>query len=179
MLLKEGWMVRMNDLAFEKLVKEHGAATFKYILSLTRQKELAEDLFQEVLLSAYLAYPSIKEQSKYKSWLFMIAINKCRDFWRKEKKSKRFWREEVYAYSVLVEPHSIPEEEILYKYSREQMAEKVRTLPEIYRDPIYLYYYQDLSLLEIAKKSNLPMSTVKTRMRRAKERLRPKMQSLA
>ena len=62
-------MVRMNDLAFEKLVKEHGAATFKYILSLTRQKELAEDLFQEVLLSAYLAYPSIKEQSKYKSFI--------------------------------------------------------------------------------------------------------------
>jgi RNA polymerase sigma-70 factor (ECF subfamily) len=79
----------------------------------------------------------------------------------------------------MVEPHSIPEEEILYKYSREEMAEKVRTLPEIYRDPIYLYYYQDLSLLEIAEKSNLPMSTVKTRMRRAKERLRPKMQSLA
>lgn len=109
----------------------------------------------------------------------MIAINKCRDFWRKEKKSKHFWREEIYSYSVQFESHTIPEEEILHKYSREQMAEKVRTLPDIYREPIYLYYYQDLSLLEISKKSNLPMSTVKTRMRRAKERLRPKMQSLA
>ncbi|MEH7417877.1 RNA polymerase sigma factor [Neobacillus drentensis] len=169
----------MNTPAFEELVDKHGQAAFKYILSLTKHKELAEDLFQEVLLSAYLAYPSIKEQSKYKSWLLMIAMNKCRDFWRKEKKSKHFWREEVYAYSVLFEPHSITEEEVLDKYSREQIAEKVRTLPDIYRDPIFLYYYQNLSLLEIAEKSNLPMSTVKTRMRRAKERLRPKMQSLA
>ena len=88
--------------SFEELVKEHGKAIFKYILSLVKHKELAEDLYQEVLLSAYLAYPSIKEKSKYKSWLFTIAINKCRDYWRKENKSKHFWREEVYSYSVYI-----------------------------------------------------------------------------
>ncbi|QCJ41483.1 sigma-70 family RNA polymerase sigma factor [Bacillus sp. S3] len=167
--------------AFEDLVNEYGTAIFNYIFSLVKHKELAEDLYQEVLLSAYLAYPSIKEQSKYKSWLFTIAINKCRDYWRKENKSKQFWKEEVYTYSATAssEPASMPEDELLHKISAEQMAEKVRTLPDIYRNPIYLYYYQDLTLLEIAKKSNLPMSTVKTRMRRAKERLRPKMLSLA
>ncbi|MFK9095449.1 RNA polymerase sigma factor [Bacillus salipaludis] len=169
----------MKKNTFEDVVNEYGTAIYKYILSLVKHKELAEDLYQEVLLSAYLAYPSIKEQCKYKSWLFTIAVNKCRDYWRKENKSKQFWKEEVYTYSATCEPTSIPEDEVLHKFSAEQMAEKVRTLPEIYRYPIYLYYYQDLSLLEIAKKSNLPMSTVKTRMKRAKERLRPKMLSLA
>ncbi|WHY87445.1 RNA polymerase sigma factor [Neobacillus novalis] len=165
--------------SFEELVKGHGKAIFNYIFSLVKHKELAEDLYQEVLLSAYLAYPSIKEKSKYKSWLFTIAINKCRDYWRKENKSKHFWREEVYSYSVTFEPAFIPEEEVLHKFSAEQMAEKINLLPEIYRNPIYLYYYQDLTLVEIARKSNLPMSTVKTRMKRAKDRLRPKMLSLA
>ncbi|WHY68036.1 RNA polymerase sigma factor [Neobacillus sp. SuZ13] len=165
--------------SFEEVVMEYGRAIYKYILSLVRHKELAEDIYQEVLLSAYLAYPSIKEQSKYKGWFFTIAINKCRDFWRKENRSKQFWREEVYSYSASFEPTVIPEEEVLHKFSAAQMAEKINLLPEIYRYPIYLYYYQDFSLVEIAKKSNLPMSTVKTRMRRAKERLRPKMQSLA
>ncbi|MFL6560729.1 MAG: RNA polymerase sigma factor, partial [Bacillus sp. (in: firmicutes)] len=165
--------------SFEEMVMEHGRAIYKYILSLVKHKELAEDIYQEVLLSAYLAYPSIKEQSKYKGWFFTIAINKCRDYWRKENKSKQFWREEVYSYSASFEPTVIPEEEVLHKFSAEQMAERVNLLPEIYRYPIYLYYYQDFSLVEIAKKSNLPMSTVKTRMRRARERLRPKMQSLA
>ncbi|WP_244440874.1 RNA polymerase sigma factor [Neobacillus jeddahensis] len=167
------------NTTFEDLVNEYGKSIFRYILSLVKHKELAEDLYQEVLLSAYLAYPSIKEPCKYKSWLFTIAINKCRDYWRKENKAKQFWQEEVYSYSVTVEPNVIPEEEVLHKYSAQQMAEKVMTLPEIYRSPIFLYYYQDLTLVEIANKSNLPMSTVKTRMRRAKDRLRPKMQSLA
>ncbi|CAH2717388.1 ECF RNA polymerase sigma factor SigW [Neobacillus rhizosphaerae] len=165
--------------SFEELVNEYGTSIFKYIFSLVKHKELAEDLYQEVLLSAYLAYPSIKEQSKYKSWLYTVAVNKCRDYWRKENKSKHFWKEGVYSYSVSFEPSSIPEEEVLHKFSAEQMAEKVNLLPEIYRYPIYLYYYQDLTLVEIAKQSDLPMSTVKTRMKRAKDRLRPKMLSLA
>lgn len=166
-------------ISFEELVNEYGKAIFKYIFSLVKHKELAEDLYQEVLLSAYLAYPSIKEQDKYKSWLYTIALNKCRDYWRKESKSKQFWKEEVYSYSVSFESPFIPEEAVLHNFSAQQMAEKVSLLPEIYRYPIYLYYYKDLSLVEIAKKSNLPMSTVKTRMKRAKERLRPKMRSLA
>jgi RNA polymerase sigma factor (sigma-70 family) len=178
-------MERMENMlagivpSFEEVVMEHGRSIYKYILSLVKHKELAEDIYQEVLLSAYLAYPSIKEQSKYKGWFFTIAINKCRDYWRKENKSKQFWKEGVYSYSASFEPSVIPEEEVLHKFSAEQMAEKVNLLPEIYRYPIYLYYYQNFSLIEIAKKSNLPMSTVKTRMKRAKERLRPKMHSLA
>jgi RNA polymerase sigma factor (sigma-70 family) len=165
--------------SFDELVKEHGKAIFRYILSLVGHKELAEDIYQEALISAYLAYPSMKEQSKYKSWLFTIAINKCRDYWRKEKKAQQFWKEEVYSYTVSIEPTSIPEVEVLDKLSDQQVVEKVNLLPEIYRSSIYLYYFQDFSLLEIAMKGNLPLSTVKTRMKRAKERLRPKMLSLA
>lgn len=172
-------MKEQLTIPFEELVNEYGKAIFKYIFSLVKHKELAEDLYQEVLLSAYLAYSSIKEQGKYKSWLYTIAINKCRDYWRKENKSKQFWKEEVYSYSVSFESPFIPEEEVLHNFSAQQMAEKVNLLPEIYRNPIYLYYYHDMSLVEIAQTNNLPMSTVKTRMKRAKERLRPKMLSLA
>lgn len=172
-------MKKQLTISFEELVNEYGKAIFKYIFSLVKHKELAEDLYQEVLLSAYLAYSSIKEQGKYKSWLYTIAINKCRDYWRKENKSKQFWKEEVYSYSVSFESPFIPEEEVLHNFSAQQMAEKVSLLPEIYRNPIFLYYYHDMSLVEIAQTNNLPMSTVKTRMKRAKERLRPKMLSLA
>lgn len=164
---------------FESIVMEHGKAIFNYIYSLVKHKQLAEDLYQEALLSAYLAYPSVKDTTKIKNWLFTIAGNKCRDYWRKENKTKQFWKEEVYTYSSTVEAPPLPEEEVLHKDSAEQMAEKVRDLPEIYQYPIYLYYYQDFTLIEISKKSNLPISTVKTRIKRAKERLRPKLQSLA
>ncbi|WP_342429860.1 RNA polymerase sigma factor [Neobacillus sp. FSL H8-0543] len=164
---------------FDEIVKENGKSIFNYIFSLVRHKELAEDLYQEVLLSAFLAFPSIKEPTKLKSWFYTIAGNKCRDYWRKENKSKQFWREEVYSYTSSIEHTQLPEEEVLHKYSTEEMAEKVKTLPEIYQYPIFQYYYYDLTLIEISRKSDLPISTVKTRMKRAKERLRPKLLSLA
>jgi RNA polymerase sigma factor (sigma-70 family) len=168
----------MTD-SFEWMVKEYGKAIFNYIFSLVRQKELSEDLYQEVLISAYLALHTIKEPSRLKGWLFTIARNKCRDFWRKENKSKQFWKEEVYAYSAAVESPPLPEEEVLHKDSVKKMAESVKTLPEIYQSPIFLCYFKDLTLIEISKRTNIPISTVKTRMKRGKEHLRPKLQSFA
>jgi RNA polymerase sigma-70 factor (ECF subfamily) len=166
--------------SFDEMVKENGKSIFNYILSMVRHKELAEDLYQEALLSAYLAFSSMKEPTKVKSWFYTIAGNKCRDYWRKENKSKQFWREEVYSYTSSIEyVQQLPEEEVLHKCSTEEMAETVKTLPEIYQYPIFQYYYHDLTLIEISRKSDLPISTVKTRMKRAKERLRPKLQSLA
>jgi RNA polymerase sigma factor (sigma-70 family) len=165
--------------SFESMIKEHGKTIFNYIFSLVRQKELTEDLYQEVLVSAYLAFHRIKEPSRLKSWLFTIAKNKCRDYWRKENKTKQFWKEEVYSYSAAVENPPLPEEEVLHKDSAEKMAESVKTLPEIYQSAIFLYYFKDLTIIEISKLSNIPISTVKTRMKRGKEHLRPKLQSFA
>jgi RNA polymerase sigma factor (sigma-70 family) len=169
---------RMTNL-FEDTVKEHGKAIFNYIFSLVKQKELAEDLYQDVLISAYMAFQTIKEPSRLKGWLFTIARNKCRDYWRKDNKTKQFWKEEVYSYSATVEAPPLPEEEVLHKYSSEKLTESVMTLPEIYQSAIFLYYFQDLSLIEISKSKNIPISTVKTRMKRGKEHLRPKLQSFA
>lgn len=169
---------RMID-SFEEIVIEHGKAIFNYIFSLVRQKELAEDLYQEVLVSAYLAFHTINEPARIKGWLFTIARNKCRDYWRKENKTKQFWKEEVYSYSSNVEAPSLPEEEVLHKYSNEKMVESVRALPEIYQSTLLLYYFNDLTIMEISKRKNIPISTVKTRMKRGKEHLKPKLQSFA
>lgn len=169
---------KMTD-SFEIMVKEHGKAIFNYIFSLVRHKELTEDLYQEVLVSAYMAFHTIKDPARLKSWLFTIARNKCRDYWRKENKTKQFWKEEVFAYTSTVESPPLPEEELLHKYSFEKMAEIVMTLPEIYQSALFLYYFKDLTLNEISKRNNIPISTVKTRMKRGKEHLRPKLQYLA
>ncbi|MEH7180019.1 RNA polymerase sigma factor [Neobacillus vireti] len=169
---------RMLD-SFEEIVNVHGKMIYHYIFSLVRHKELAEDLYQEVLTSAYLAIHTIKEPDKIKNWLYTIAGNKCRDYWRKENKAKKFWQEEVYSYASIVEAPPLPEEEILQKYSVKKMEESVMSLPEIYKSAIFLYYFKDLTLLEISNKSNLPISTVKTRMKRGKEQLKPKLQYLA
>ncbi|MBP2241907.1 RNA polymerase sigma-70 factor (ECF subfamily) [Cytobacillus eiseniae] len=163
---------------FEACILEHGRSLFNYIYSLVRHKELAEDLYQEVLISAYLALPSFEERAKVKNWLFKIAVNKCRDYWRKEKSATRFWEEKVYLYVDDKNPMQQPEESVLHKCSQEEMVDTLQELPEMYRDPLLLFYYHHKTLVEISDKTNLPLSTVKTRMKRAKDRLRPKVEEL-
>lgn len=163
---------------FEACILEHGRSLFNYIYSLVRHKELAEDLYQEVLISAYIALPSFEAKAKIKSWLFKIAMNKCRDYWRKEKSANLFWEDKVYMYVEETNASSPQEESVLRKCNQEEMVETLQDLPEMYRDPLLLFYYHNQTLIEISDTTKLPLSTVKTRMKRAKDRLRPKVEKL-
>jgi RNA polymerase sigma factor (sigma-70 family) len=168
-------MVNQEEDEFSKIVQDNGPRLYKYIFSLVKQKELAEDIYQEVWISAFLAFPTIHERMKVKSWLYKIAMNKCRDYWRKEKYSKQFWQEKVHLYSNKTVQPPMPEERLLNKCTRDELEVTINQLPKIYRDPLLLFYYKECSLLEISKFTKLPLSTVKTRMKRAKEQLRPKI----
>ncbi|PAE21109.1 RNA polymerase factor sigma C [Bacillus sp. 7504-2] len=158
---------------FEDWVRENGSSLSLFIYKQVRNKELAEDLYQEVLISAYLHLGQFEERAKFKSWIFKIAINKCRDFWRKQKTVQKFWEEKVFYYEIEC---SIPEPEdyVLTKCSIEEMLETINELPTIYREPILLYYFKNNSLLEISSAKKLPIATVKTRMRRARNQLKDK-----
>lgn len=169
-------LVAMNlEQTYEELIKEHGNSIYIYILSLVKHKELAEDLYQEVLISAYMSFSSFEDYQKGKSWLYKIAINKCRDYWRKEKTAKKFWEESVYMYVRDTSVSLAPEEKVMSQCSKEEMIGTLSELPKMYRDPLLLFYYHNQTLVEISDKTQTPLSTVKTRMKRGKEQLRPKV----
>lgn len=172
--LKDQWSNRC-EAVFEQIIEEHGSALFHYIFSLVKHKELAEDLYQEMLISAFIALPNFEERANYKTWLYKIATNKCRDYWRKEKMEQKFWNEKLHLYECSSEWSSMPEDCLCTKYTEQEILEMIHTLPEMYREPIMLYYYEHCSLKEISNVSRLPISTVKTRMRRAKDKLRIKL----
>ncbi|GIN63733.1 RNA polymerase subunit sigma [Robertmurraya siralis] len=158
---------------FEDWIRENGPSLTMFIYKQVRNKELAEDLYQEVLISAYLNLEQFEERANFKSWMYKIAINKCRDFWRKQKAAQKFWEEKVYHYDMEC---SIPEPEdyVITRTSTKEMIDTINELPTIYREPILLYYFKDKSLLEISSAKKLPISTVKTRMRRARNQLKEK-----
>ncbi|QED46726.1 RNA polymerase sigma factor [Cytobacillus dafuensis] len=163
---------------FEECIIEHGRSLLNYIYTLVKHKELAEDLYQEVLISAFIALPSFEERANVKSWLFTIAMNKCRDYWRKEKSAKVFWEEKVYMYVNDTKSVHLPEESVIDQCNQREMKDKLKKLPKMYRDPLLLFYYHQQTLMEISNTTKLPLSTVKTRMKRAKDRLRPKVEEL-
>ncbi|MBP3038538.1 RNA polymerase sigma factor [Bacillaceae bacterium Marseille-Q3522] len=167
--------MKRSEVFFEEAVNEYGRIIYKYIYSLVRHKELAEDLYQEVLLAAYIHLDNFQARANIKNWLLKIALNKCRDHWRKQGKEKRFWEEQVYLLAPDMKADPLPEEMVVSKCRQEEITGSLQELPEIYRDPLLLFYYDNRSLLEISQSKNVPLSTIKTRMKRAKERLRPKM----
>ncbi|WP_071396992.1 RNA polymerase sigma factor [Bacillus tuaregi] len=165
-----------RKMEFEEIVRDYGVGVFRYLYSIVGQRELAEDLYQEVMLSAYVGFSSLKNTAKVKSWLCKIAINKCRDYWRKEISIKAFWEEKVHLYYQQEhhQPHA-PEERFFHKYVKEILVKAIRELPERYQEPLFLYYFCGWSLAEISDQKRLPLSTVKTRMKRAKDQLRKKV----
>ncbi|UAC47984.1 RNA polymerase sigma factor [Bacillus aquiflavi] len=163
---------------FEEHLTGLEEALFNYIYSLMRHRELAEDIYQEALLSAYLGFNSFKKNSKFKNWVYQIALNHCRDYWRKEKGRRRFWEEGVFDYINGIHYLQDPEDYIVGKYSQEEVLHKINELPGKYSEPIFLFYFRNCTITEISQETKLPLSTVKTRMRRAKERLRPKVKML-
>ncbi|MDF1507151.1 RNA polymerase sigma factor [Robertmurraya sp. DFI.2.37] len=155
-------------IEFENWIRENGSLLCLYINKQVRNKELAEDLYQEVLISAYLNLEKFEARANFKSWIYKIAINKCRDFWRKQKVVQKFWEEKVYHYEI---EKSIPQPEdyVLTRCSTEEMLDALNELPTIYQEPILLYYFKGKSLREISLAKKLPIATVKTRIRRAKK----------
>lgn len=158
----------------EEWVVENGQHLFRFIQKQVRNKELSEDIYQEVLISALIALPRFEYRANMKSWIYKIAINKCRDYWRKSVTAQRFWEEKVYEYELDTMIPSI-EETVLEKCSTEEMLDTINELPSMYKEPLLLFYYKDWSLNKISTTKNVPISTIKTRMRRAKVQLREKV----
>lgn len=159
---------------FENWVVENGQSLLRFIQKQLRNKELSEDIYQEVLISSFMALPRFEYRANMKSWIYKIALNKCKDYWRKQKSAQRFWEEKVYVYEA---DRMIPstEEYVVKKCSTEEMIETINELPVMYKEPLFLFYYKDWSLIEISTTKNIPLSTIKTRMRRAKGQLKDKV----
>ena len=121
----------------------------------------ADDVLQEVLLTAYQRFHTLRDITKFKPWLISIAQNKCRDYYRKQRPRSEVPLESVVPYLTL---------------GRCGPAEVVRAtlddLPEQDRALLHMTYYAGLTQAEIAKQLNIPLGTVKSRLFAAKRRFR-------
>jgi RNA polymerase sigma-70 factor (ECF subfamily) len=70
------------EKSFEQLITQHQEEIYRYIIKLTRSDGESEDLFQETFLRAYKAYNRLPEGSNSRAWLFKIATNLCKNYFR-------------------------------------------------------------------------------------------------
>lgn len=131
------------------------------------REEDARDVCQDTFLRAYRALPGFKGQAKFSSWLYRIALNLCRDWMRKQRRTRTVPMPEGVDLVELASEQG-PVESIEDLVARRQMsatvAEAMAELPEEQRTAIVLKEYHGLTFQEIADLQGCPLSTVKTRL---------------
>lgn len=175
----------MTREEFEQLVTDTGPAVYAFCLQLARNRDEAEELYQETMLAALERHRKIDGHNNPRSYLLGIAVGLWRNLRRKLARRNRILPqtsldaqlEEIYPAS---EEQSL-EEEIVGKIAEQEETRLVRRivaeLPERYRLPVYLYYSRELSVEEIASVLHIPKGTVKSRLHKARAILRDRMEA--
>ncbi len=140
---------------------------YRLAFSMVKSVQDAEDVHQEVFIRYIRTNPLFESREHERAWFIRVTTNLCKNLW------KSAWRQKMVSMDSLEEiqegnaymPQSLNEEE-------EFLVETVKRLPLKYRVVVHLFYYEEMSLEEIAEALNLKSSNVRTRLTRARKMLR-------
>ncbi|MRG87394.1 sigma-70 family RNA polymerase sigma factor [Salinibacillus xinjiangensis] len=160
-----------RERAIEYVIDNYGETVKRIIFTYVKNYVATDDLFQDFLITVYRRLDSFQGESKLKTWLCRIAINKCKDHLKSPVNRIIYLREHIHdtGHSKSPEQLSIKDEE------RQQLINAIFSLSIKYREVLVLRYYQSLSIKEISELLHLNESTVKTRIARGKGKLRSKL----
>jgi RNA polymerase sigma-70 factor (ECF subfamily) len=137
----------------------------------------ARDVAQEAFLRAYRGLLAFKQEARFSSWLYQIALNLCRDRLRRRKTRATVSLEEMEAAGpVMVETRPGAHERLQQLDLARAVRRAIEALPEEQREVLVLKEYQGLTFVEIAQALEVPVSTVKTRLYRGLGQLRLRLE---
>lgn len=166
-----------RDEALPLLVDAHGGRLFSLGLRFCGNREEAEDLVQETFLQAYRSWDQFEGRSRVATWLYTIASRICQRFHRRKSGEPEHLEslEELLPFGesrMGVVPHDDPIAAGIRAEGREQIEAAIAALPLDFRMPLVLKEIVGLSLAEIAATLGIRAATVKTRLHRARLRIR-------
>ncbi|AHN22379.1 sigma-70 family RNA polymerase sigma factor [Lysinibacillus varians] len=158
-----------KDFLLEKMMIEYGDELVRLAFSYVKDTEIAKDMVQNTFIKCYKNVDTFRYDAHIKTWLYRITINECKDYL----KSWHFKMVQVksFIHETAKSIYPSTEKTVIDKYNNEELKDTIFSLPKVYREVVYLYYYESLKTDEIAEVLDIPMNTVKTRLRRAKQRL--------
>ncbi|MED3550209.1 sigma-70 family RNA polymerase sigma factor [Cytobacillus praedii] len=158
-------MGQIGESEFQTIIYEYNDYLLQLSYLYVKEWNTAEDIVQEVFINYWLKSNEFKGNSSIKTYLTRITINKCKDYLKS-------WRYRTHtltnAFTVFIRQKNrliLHDEQLI-------VAEAVFALPIKLREVIVLYYYNELSIIEISNIINTSASTIKYRLKTAKERLR-------
>lgn len=166
-----------REKVLDQLMDKYGNSILHLAYSYVGNREIAEDLTQEIFVKCYQKLDQYQKRSSLKSWLWRIAINHCKDYLKS-------WH---YKHIIISDEQAkrtssgdrVVEHEVIQKYEDEQLVHTVMGLPDTYREVLYLYYFEELTIKEISNLINVNQNTIKTRLKKAKEILKDRLEGKA
>jgi RNA polymerase sigma-70 factor (ECF subfamily) len=162
-----------NTEAYERLVQKYHQKLLTFIYRLVRDHHVTEDIGQDVFLSAYKSLPGFDTEmgTPFVAWLYIIARNRCVSYLRRHRGEKTVLIDE---YQHLSDHVDNAEEALLHNEKTRMLSHSMEQLPEPFKAMI-IKSLQGASLNEIASEFGIPLSTVKSRLFRARERIKQLM----
>ncbi len=142
-----------------KAVNEYSSTIYKVAFHITCNKDDAYDVCQDVFLRLFNNFEKIKDDEHLKAWLIRVAVNCAKSY------CTRSFRKNTVAID------DVNESELIVTREEDNTIDKVLKLPEKYRVVIHLFYYQEMSVEEIADILQIGKSAVKTRLSRGRKLL--------
>lgn len=151
------------------LMEKYGDMVIRLAYTFVKEKELSEDIAQEVFINCYKNLDRFEEKSSYQTWIYRITVNKCKDVLRSWSFRNIFIKENTKLMNLLpiFENFNLEASE-----EKEEIFIEILALPIKQREIIVLHYYEDLSIQEIATLLKINVNTVKTRLHRARTKLK-------
>lgn len=165
-----------DQFAFRELFEKYRQPLYYHILKMVRDKEVIDDLLQEIFLKAFDNIGNYNADFAFSTWLYRITTNHSIDFLRKKKLKTLSLDEPVQtrdgSLSIEVEDEGNYSDELIMRKQRAViLKDALESLPDKYREIIKMRHMDELSYQEIAELTDLPLGTVKAHIFRARELL--------
>lgn len=149
-----------TDDCFEEVMERYSDMIYRIAYANVRVKEDAQDVFQEVWCRYYQKNKIFESEEHRRNWLINVTLKCC----------KKIYTSVRYKRTVLTDDMSLLREKLPERDF--EIYDAVIRLPEKYRVPVYLYYYEDFSVNEISEITKINASTVRSQMKRGREKLK-------
>ena len=159
----------INKITAEEVIDRYADMVYRLALLQVKNRPDADDIFQEVFVRLVKNIHKLQDWEHVKAWLIRVTTNCSR------KHFNQYWNKNV---SFLDETEEIVSEETGYEMVEEGnfIWQAVRRLPEKYRVVVHLFYFEELSVAQIASATKQKETTVKSQLFRAREMLKTSLE---
>lgn len=141
----------------DRIVDTYSDMVYKLAYAQVRNKNDADDIYQEVFLRYVRKKPAFESTENEKAWFIRVTVNCCKNFWNTPFRKRT---------------QSLEDNIVFQSEEESYLKPLVEQLPEAYRAVVHLFYYEDMAVLEISKVLGRKEATVRVQLMRSRKLLR-------